>query len=392
MILYHVDGFDLVDYPRVFLKYNGYTSQFDQGQMTAGNGGGNAFVSFNSAFSVNGGQWTKILGSSVSQLGVHLDYRQFGGSTFSTWDFFKVSVGSTDLLTVHQRGDGHLQFFGPLSGLIATTVNPIVLGAWSNIVMLLSFGVTGSLQVFINGVNALAVAIEPANFGSSNPDRATFFFNAGFGPPGITIDNYFLFDGASNPGPCHVDSLLPIADSPSTVWIPAVTSPAVITPSCTGMVNDVLGRFPGEGPDGDFSYMIPSVAGNQSFQMAASRCYGLVLGVALNACGRPNTGFSPQQFNFVVQLSAGLQVVGTGTLVNVGAIASDPHLTDYQTVQALMPTSPATGGNWVDAEITNGAFGVGSIELQQRITAFNLEKITSLTPQPFSCGGASYSY
>ena len=391
--LYLVDGFDLVDYNRIFLKYNGFHSAFDQGGMIPGNGGGLGMTTFNSAFSSVGGQWTRNFGTSVPSLGIHLDYQQDGGTLFSVWDFYRVSVGGTDLFTIHQLATGYLQFFGPLRSLIATTINPIALGgAWNNFVILLQFGTSGSLQVFMNGSNALAGGIVPVNFGGFNPDSATFFFNAGFGPPGIALDNYFIYDGLSNVGPCHVDSLLPVTDSPSTVWTPAATSPDTPSATCAPMINDAEGRFPGGGPDGDFTYITPSVTGDQTFQMQPSRCYGRVLGLALNACGRPNTGFSPQEFNFIAILSNGKNVVGTGTLLNVGAPTGVTFLTDYQTIQAFMLLSPASGGTLVDSEITNGAFGIGSIELQQRITAFNLEKITSLNGQPFGCGGSSYSF
>ena len=385
--LYFVDGFDLIDYNRAFLKYDLYHDGFNQGDVVTGNGGGRALNTNNSAFDPTGAQWIRSL-SSPSTLGIHIDYNP---AALGTWNWYTVSIGSTVLFTIHQRGDGRLDFLGPLAGLIATTVNPLPVATFSNLVILLTFGTSGSLQVFVNDSNALSVATEPVNFGSFFPDRAGYFWNAGFGP-GMTLDNYFLYDGLANVGPCHVDSMLPTADNPNTVWIPGVTSPRVVTPTCFPMDNDDAGLFPGGAPDGDFSYISPVPSGNQLFTMQASRCYGNVLGVAVNACGRPNTGFSPQQFNFVVQLSAGLQVVGTGTLLNVGSIASDPHLKDYQTLQALMPVSPASGGTWVDSEITNGAFGVGSIELQQRVTAFNLEKITSLRAEPFNCGGASYSY
>ena len=395
MNIYHVDGFDLVDYFRSFLKYiPGYVSQFDQGAMISGNGGGQGLATFNSAFSSLGVQYAKQLPPGTSTLGIHIDYQQYLGSSFSVFDWYKLSIGSSVLFTIHQRSDGRLDFLGPGRALITTTVNPLVLASWSNIIILLSFGTSGSLQVLVNGVNALPVASEPFNSGAFFPTTATFFWNAGFGPPGIAPDNYFLFDGLTNPGPCHVDSILPFADSPATVWSPAVTSPDVITPNCTPMVNDTAGRGTGGEPDGDYTYIFPSAVNNQLFQMFPTRCYGLILGVAMNVCGRPNTGHSPQEFGYVVQLSQGLQPVGSGQLLNVGSFTGDPHLTDYQTEQVIMPLSPATGTNWTDAEISNGAFGIAAVSgnLNLRVTAFNLEIIRSLTPQPFNCGGSNYSY
>ncbi len=394
MTIYFIDGFDLVDYFRSFLKYiPGYSSQFDQGQMIAGNGGGQALNTFNSAFSANGVQYTKLLGTGVSTLGIHIDYQQGGGTVFAGYDWYRLSIGSSDILTITQRTDGKLDFFGPGRARICTTVNPLVFGSWSNLIVLLSFGSTGSIRVLVNGVDALSPATQPFNSGAFFPTAASFMWKGGFGP-GISVDNYFLFDGLTNPGPCHVDSTLPFADSPATVWTPFVTSPDVVTPNCTPMVNDTAGRLTGGAPDGDYTYISPSAVNNQLFQMFQTRCYGLILGVALNVCGRPNTGFSPQEFGYVVQLSQGLQSVGAGQLLNVGAIASDPHLTDYQTEQVVMPLSPATGTNWTDAEISNGAFGVAAVSgnLNLRVTAFNLEKITSLMPQPFNCGGSNYSY
>jgi len=389
--LYFVDGFDLVDYDRAFLKYNGYVQGFNQGSIISGNGGGNAIATFNSAFDPVGAQFSRIFGL-VSTLGIHMDYQQFGGSSWGAYDWYTVTAGDgTVILKLHQRIDGLLDVIGP-GGLIATTIVPLNLGKWNNLVILLAFGTSGSVSIFINGVQGFAVAAEPCNFGTDPPDRAQFFWDAGFGPPGIALDNYILYDGLANIGPCHVDSMLPISDSPATVWIPGATSPDVPSSQCWEMVNDSEGRFPGEGPDGDFTYVSAVATANQTFQMQRSPCYGVVLGVALNVCGRPLTGFSPQQFNFIAILSAGTQSVGTGILVSIGAISTTPQLADYQTVQACLPLSPATGQTWIDAEITNGNFGFGSIEVKQRITAFNIEKITSLTPQPFNCGGASYSY
>ena len=388
--LYFVDGFDLVNYDEAFLKYNGYVDGFNQGAMIPGNGGGNALITFNSAFDPVGALFCKILGF-VSTLGIHIDFKQSSGVTWGVYDWYTVNFADGSVcMKIHQRADGLMDFHGP-AGLIATTVVPLIVTAWSNLVILVTFGTTGGVQCFINGINAFSAASEPCNFGSSLPDRAQFFWNAGFGPPGIAVDNYFLYDGLENVGPCHVDGLIPISDSPATVWIPGATSPDTPGSTCASMVNDTFAR-PGGAPDGDYTYMSPVATGNQTFQMQRSPCYGVVLAVAMNACGRPIVGFSPQQFNFVLILSLGLQSVGTGILVSIGAIDSNPELKDYQTVQTCLPLSPATEQTWLDAEITNGNFGVGSIELNQRHTAFNLEKITSLTPQPFNCGGASYSY
>lgn len=393
-----VDGFDLCDYGRVFLKYNRYADGFNQGNVVSGIGGGQAVQSFNSAFDPTGAQFVRQY-DSQPVWGLHFDYMQAGGSGVVTpraFEFYRITLAGALFFSLHQRNDGRFDMFGPGSALIGTTAIGITPNVNVNVQVLINFGTSGSVQVLFNDSNALGVVTSiPFNFGASLPDTHMWFWNGGFGPPGIQLDNYVVWDGQPGdsfgnafPGPMSVTSLEPNTDDPSTLWTPSSGT------TCVPMVNDFTNRFPGESPDGDFTTIAPSTLAAQGFLMKTSPCFGLVLGVAMNACARPLS--APQLLDFQVGIGGNIYVVGNATVSTPffprpGGVP--PQLQNYQTYQVLVGNSPASGSNWNDAEINGASWGLGAgVSPNQLITAFYLEKVTSLRPQPFNCGGGNYSF
>ena len=400
--VFFTDGFDLVDPYGAKIKYNGYIDGVNNIEFVAGKGGGKAIVSNNSGFSDNGALFSVRLPSQQSTLGVHIDYQQQAGAVGEfTW--YLISLGQTPILQLRQiNGSGYegcFQVLGPGGALIATTSIATTPGAWTNIVLQVTFGASGSVSLYFNGAPALTDQPVPYNFAPYNQcDRAAWQWSAGF-PPGILLDNYFIYDGAQYCGPCHVDSTLPDVDSPQTAWTPGATPPDNPGQYCYQMVDDTpASNLFGLAPDGDYSFITPGSA-DQLFGLDATQCYGLILGVGFNVCARL-TGSSPADVNIVAQLTGGEIVLGSQTVAaptytwGASGQALPIQLTGYQTYQTCLALSPATNTNWVDGELSNGVFGVGDvINTSIRVTAFNVEKITSLSAFSFDCGsGSSYAY
>ena len=112
-------------------------------------------------------------------------------------------------------------------------------------------------------------------------------------------------------------------------------------------------------------------------------CYGLILGVAWNACLEEPSS-----------LGQSLMVIpnpsnGTSFNLGPGQLATTPS---YTVVQAVCEVRPDTGALWTDPVLTDSWWGIQNSAGFPRVTQLVLEKITSTRSVPYNCGQGSYSY
>lgn len=384
-----VDGFDVCEYNQVALKYEGYDQGFDQGFVTGGrDGAGNSMEILNTGFGEV--SYTKIL-DPQSRWGFHADV-QFAGSHFATVDWYLIAAvdpgtgAVVPILTLRILPSGLMSIMQSATGVaIATTSTPITANAWHTIEFRCDF--PGQAVLKIDGTQAASGSVGS---GVALPSRLTFRWQV-FGPPSIIVDNYVIFDGQGSSftdflGRVRVTSLLPTADV-QTAWTPSAGAGAY------AKVNDAFGT-PHGAPDGDWGYISPASAADQLFDVQPSPCFGLNFAVAANVCARPGSG--DQSLSVICQLSRTRQVLGTVTFTPVGQVNpnADAALTNYFTQQVIAEENPDTGDVWIDAQITNAWFGLRALTANQpiRVSAFYLEKVTSLAGLPYTCGGGSYAF
>lgn len=376
------DGFDLADAVNVKLKYLGYNASFDQNTLVAGRDGfGHGFAIVNTAFGF--ASYFDLFTMPASAWGWHCDIQikqaRFADTTIYEW-IASASTITPVQLVLRLQLDGRLRLVNGFNGAtVATSVGALSLDTWYTFEVSATFGGSGVCTVKVNG----ATFLSGAGFGDGGlPDTLGFRYET-FGPPALELDNYVLWDNTDDsshfvapsfPGRLRVDSLLPTSD---------VIKPwaAVPGPNAYAMVNDDVGRAGGS-PDGDSTYITPAGSTRtQFFNMAPSPCYGAVYGLALNACARPAGPAYP--LNFRCQIGNTPFTLGSQT----------PPNSAYRTIQALAAFRPDNGDVWNDPTITDAYWGLSTnAAALARVTAFYLEKITSLTPQPFDCGSSSYSF
>lgn len=379
-MLRFIDGFDECTTGGVALKYNAFFSNFLQISMVAGRYAQQALYIQNTGFGET--DLYTSFSSGISTLGFHasLNFAAPANTPIPGGvPFYRFQTGSSNVnLGIQTRADGRFDVVNRNGIIVGTSTNAaITINTWYTLECKASFGPGGSIELRLNGATILKIL--SADFGPANPDRCGFRWQ-NFGQIGPVLDDYVLYDGVAAAGdindftgPVQVTSILPIADAP-TAWAPS--SGAV----CYAMVNDSPST-PGGSPDGDSTYISPTGTAAQLFQFAASPCFGLNLALAINMCARPTAG--TVGLSGVCQLSGGVLTLGTVSVVPPAS---------YQTYQVISVTNPEKGGVWIDGDINSGTFGVKYVASAQRVTAVYLEKITSLTPQPYSCGGGNYSF
>lgn len=384
-------GFDECDYNGAALSFAGFTRTFNQGSMVTGRDGiGQALFVENTAFgTVN---YIDIF-DSQSTWGFNMDFQWSGGSQ-PNMVWYTIGYLGTVLFSLKLRADGTMDLLDSLGSVLVNTGSTSTgfsPGQYCTLELKVSFGVSGTASLWKNGV--LAANKNAINFGSTLPDRMGFQMT-GFGPPGLIIDNYLIYDGQpgfnGQYGRQRILSILPTADLQGGEWLPTPPGPSFAT------VNDHNGSTGGS-PNGDVNYIKGQATGPDAvFTMAASPCSGLILGLSWNACARPDPTVGTPGLDFVYIPTLVTIVVGHKPVTAVGQLNPDaPVATDnYFTYQVPKETNPNTSSGWLDQEIPDGAFGVGaSASPDQRVTAFYLEKVIDLTGKPFDCGGGGvYSF
>lgn len=418
MALALIDGFDLCDTLGARLKYYGYAADFIQASMVAGRPGpsasgqnGQALYLFNTAF--GSAQFPYIWPSGdQAVVGFHMDWRiqSIPGNLTTTpigtamrWlDLSNPTDGLICSLATSASGTLRLLNSSGLNIGSTDPAHPFYFDTWYTLEARLTFGVAAGWSV---RVNQQTVMQSPSSVDNRRPDRIAFRWQ-GFGPPGLMLDNYVVWDGQTTGdgitdflGPCRVTALWPTSDL-NQVWVP---HPG---PTRYEMLGDLPFSEPGHpidangSPDGDDSY-VRSAANplllnmSQSYDRLISPCFGKNIAVAINAVARPiSTGQQLQAVCKPINITYVLGLLGISQFPGTRFTGTDrPALQNYANYQQITGISPATMDVWTDAEIQSAAwgFGIGSTD-NINVTQAYLEKLTSLLPQRYTCGGGNYSY
>ena len=380
---------NVCQYGEACLSFNGFATNFNQGVMTPGRDGfGQSINTFNTGF---GFAHFWDLFSPASTWGFHADFSlSKKGANFSTGVFYQMAWSGGAVLQLNMLATGKMQVLGPTSAVVATTSTAIPDAQYITLeVKATGLGTAnGTLEVRFDRVTvALAAGVD---WGLHAPDRLGFLHTNG--SPETVYGNYLVWDDAAGDeftdftGPLRIDTLLPIADD-TTGWTPSTGNDRWLT--C-----DDNSFSSGGSPNGDVNYISPGSTVDQLFTMAPANCFGRVMAVAVTACARPTSGvptlglvFQPAGASEILLETFPVQPIGFLDSGNQPAATKDYFC--YQTIQTR---NPASGNTWTDQDITAGSWGVEGNGIAARVTAFFLEKVTSLIPQPFDCGSGPYTF
>lgn len=385
-------GFDLCNYQGAALGFKGFHQTFNQGSIITGRDGiGGALFIENTAFGTV--DYLDII-DPQGTWGFNMDWQWSGGSQ-PDMVWYTIGLTGSTLMSLKLRSDGTMDILGPTGSVLrntGSTSTGFTPGQWCTLELKAVFGTSGSVQLWKNGT--LAATVSGVNFGAVNPDRMGFQMT-GFGPPGLVIDNYLIWDGQSGDpftgqyGRQRILSIEPVEDLQAGEWQPSTPGPSF------AMVDDFDGTAGGS-PDGDATYLKALGTGPDAvFEMATSPCQGLILSLIWNACLRPDPSTATPTVDLVFIPTLSTLVVGSKAVVAVGYLNTDaqPATIDYFTYQQPVPLNPNTGQGWGDTDIANAAFGVGAAASPDvRLTSFYLEKVIDLTGKPFDCGGGTYAF
>jgi hypothetical protein len=401
------DGFGVVDSQGVAIKYNGFTiPTFCQGSIVAGppspsNSGpaASAYWLFNTAFGQ--AEFVHIWDSGAqTTVGFHMDFQiNVGGTSgasdpvgpYGEWFRFEAATGQS--ITLKFAGGGHLQILAPGGVLIDTAAFTFINNTWYTLEF--KTGQHG-YELRVNG----ARKASGGSITAYRMDRA-MFRQQNFGPPGLQITNYVLWD--DRPGDGYTDflgnvwitTLFPF-QSTNLVWPVTGSSDRALA------IRDKPGQDPYGAPDGSYSYLNPVAGAIQKFNVSAYTsqqsipCYGPVMAVAFNACCRRNLNID-QILQFTAATKQTDRAAGQVT-VKAWTSPANPfqaYLNGFTTSQVICPLDPETGETWIDGQMQHGVFGMkaDSSNTGLDISQFYLEKLVSLNGGRYVCGGnLNYSY
>lgn len=375
MILF-TDSVSYCDAPGFGSKYT--LSGSLQYAILAGRYGGYSLFAFNTGF----GTWTatKVLGS--RQLWrVHQSFRAHtsGGGAPPNSIFGRLESPSNHLLHWKIAPTGKITFYtGGLGtnaspgSVIMTSNTSFPFDAWHTIEIEAKFGSPGYLRLYVD--DSLDVEINPLTWvNPTYPDRFSHYWSS-LGLQGVQWCDLVISDdqGTRNTarlGPCNTVCGFPVADALSQ-WFRNLEA------SDAAAVNEQNGALHGA-PNFNYNYIDGGAGLVDLFTFAKPRCFGLNLAVAANACAVNGT------LELVVRPRPSSLAINTiGSSMSPGA--------SYATLQAISEASPVSGTNWTDSDIGAAWWGVRGVSATPRVTQHFLEKVTSLRPVPFTCGGGDY--
>ena len=394
-MLRKIAGFDVVSFDGAKIQYNAYAQSIGaSGPMPLGRDGfGYALGLTNTGF---GDANFAVIFDPQSVWGFHLDWYQQSNSSVTPpnivwWRAFSTANPTVNIIQLRTRADSKMDVLDYTDSVVATTSIGLVPNSWYTVEFKCSFA-TGIFSMRFDGLTVATGSVSiPGGYADVLDLRMQYL-----GSDVFEIDNYVLWDGQPGDGysdflgRVRVDSLRAIGDD-NLVWVPKTG----IRRWYQVRESDTDVGIHTQGPDGDTTYLYPPGAGagnaDQLMTFEPSPCYGKVMAVSVNATCRPPTG--DQVVTMLYQGRASVHALDTGHLVTpVGNPFGDPW-PDYLSYQSIAPVDPDTGTTWVDAAITNGSWGVRALATANLYaTQVWIEKLTSLTPQPYSCGGVNYVY
>ena len=323
-------------------------------------------------------------------------------------DWYRISNSSQDVVVFRVLPDGTWQIRDRHANIVHTTQS-FTMGQWYRVEFKFQFP-SGTWELRIDGTKDGG----DANYNwdiSTIPDRFNHRWQ-GFGPPGIVMDDYVIWDGDTTEtdknndflGPIRITTIWPIKDV-NDGWSHVIGRSTGSAPASGAFACQDLpfayGGGPAESgdnsPDGDLTYIFPNgVGANQLFQMLQSPCFGRNLAIAVNWNAKP-VG-ATQATDAVCRITRSLRNLGFKTLTDVGNQFQQfiPAQFGYQTYQVISTVSTETNTFWTDAEINNGSWGVQvhvGTTPNQRVSQFYIEKVTALDGRSFTCGGGGpYSF
>jgi hypothetical protein len=396
-MLRRTHGFDLCDGNGAVLFFDSYEASFMQDSMVTGRDGlGQAIWLFNTAFGE-----ADFLDELDPQpiWGFHMDYQMSGtvvGGASPEMEFYRIyNDTGTPIMSLYQRGDGLMEIWNNGGSIaVSNILYPFVPGTWATLELYgtFSIGSDNTIELRQNGVQIAKVT--GVNWGIAGTAEFPYIMGfrwAGFGPPGIQVDNYIVYDGqvdgpqaiATFTGRVRITSLYPQSEL-QTAWLRnanVVNYPNVADRPDAG--------YSGV-PDGNGTYIYPPPSeADQFFGIGRSPCYGLVLGLSVNFVAAP-------QDESYCTCDVLLQEQGTNydlAEFDMDGPSNDGEAPGYSGYQVCLETSPATSTNFVDGEISSAFWGLGStVGTDFLVTQFFLEKVVDLTGKPYTCGQASYAY
>lgn len=377
MSILFTDSVSYCDDPGFGTKYAITTSGL-QSSILPGRYGGFAIFLFNTAF----GSWRAIKALPPSQtLRYHASFRAhtsgaalypnslFGGFSTPGTKLLSWKIDSTQTLKLYTGGTGVNSNPGTL---LIQSVATFPFDQWRTIEIEATFGPSGKLNLYVDDEldSSLTNVLWATN---SNANQLEHYWES-FGLQGIEWCDVVVSDdqGAVNNqrlGPCNVVCDFPIADATPPQWTRNTGT------SDASVVNEQNGAVHGA-PNFNFNYIDGPDGAVDLFTVATPRCFGRNLAVAVNAC----------TINGVITMVCRPAPSST-TVDNVGTSVSPGGA--YFTLQQIQELSFLSGTYWTDREIGQAWWGARALS-GPRITQFFLEKVTSLRPDPFNCGGGSY--
>jgi hypothetical protein len=388
-------GFDVVSFDGSKVLFNAYSQTIGAGgTMPIGRDGyGYALGMTNTGFGE--ANWSTTFDEQATW-GFHLDWRQQSNTSVTPagiiwYRIYNSARPGQIMVSLRTRSDGKMDVLDYTYSVITTTTVGLPPNEWHTIEFQCSFADLG-FELRFDGAPVATGLIAPI---TGYPDTMNLRMQY-LGSDVFEIDNYVIWDGQPNDGysdfigRVRIDSLRTQSDD-NDGWLPKTGTRRWY--QVREDDTEIFGHT--QGPDGDATYIEPPGSGSgdadQLMGVEPSPCYGKVMAVSVYGTCRPAVG--DQIISFLFQGASSVHALDVGHLVTpVGNPFGDPW-PDYLSYQSIAPVDPDTGATWIDAAITNGSWGVRALATANvYATQVWIEKLTSLTPQPYTCGGGNYVY
>lgn len=387
-------GFDVEDEPGIGLRYTSLSGSAQTARIVGRDNTGFAYWMFNDlgghfdhVLSLTGGLEPYWWAADIAWYNSGTETSIVFGSEF--WQAGNAMAGI--ICSMKIRLDGHVTF---RLGTDTGGPPPIDLAVSSNV-----FPVTSSALGFQPAWGKLEVQVG-AGFFIVNYEGTQIMHGSASQLTGIdtfvwrirqqnwAIDNHYILD--SNPGltgfqvgGCRIDTFVPNALFGGDQWTPNGNPSGVVCIAEHGPT----GNF----PDGDTTYVTPTVIrALQQYGFPRPDCYGLILGIGINACCKP-IGVTPAIGAYVRPTVALFQIGNNKAVIDSGSTIEPGYIPmhGYRTYQFITEKNPSNLQSWNDGAVAAAEWGLrAETSTGVNFTQFSLEKLVSLNPGiQFTCGG-----